>query len=165
MLGRQISFTFSQWKLEEKKWWQPNIQGWWLRDAHSALRSRGRSNEPHLCWSETAGRDQVGSYRWVGVCQCGHCVSQADGMYKGWEAGIESFTGKGLFSPSASPQLPTPRPCRLYAAAPQNYFFSPNKAFLDLLEEELNIFSNADLPSFKGLPVLILCLFLYCLPC
>lgn len=50
------------------------------------------------------------------------------GMCKGWEAGIESFTGKVLFTPSASPQLPTSRPCELYAAAPQNYLLFPKQS-------------------------------------
>lgn len=49
---------------------------------------------------------------WVGVCQCGHCVSQADGMYKGWETGIEKFIGKGLFfiKEPLPPSLPDPFP-------------------------------------------------------
>lgn len=91
-----------------------------------------------------------------------------------WNFGIERFTGKGLFltsqaSPSPLllhlPNSPLLDPVGFMLLPPKTTCFSPNKAFLDLLEEELNIFSNADLPSFKGLPVLILCLFFYCLPC
>ena len=80
-----------------------------------------------------------------------------------WKRFIFDKSSLTLSTPSASPQLPTPRPCRLYAAALQNYLLFPKQSISGFIRGGVEYFFKCWFTILQGIacsdPLFIFLLF------